>query len=291
MAFTVYTEDLFISTNEVGQVDTLVTDGVEDTYDVLNKDIADVGSTIQVSNQKKRLYDGGFEKNDDDTVTFNEVFPVGLQGVIPAVGTLSAAVYDTDSVPNVDDPRITEMSIIFGDLDDIHINYYVPKANEIGISISFVNLITSGGNPDLSIVQLACCNASGTALTYQATGTTLYTDQLAGFSTIAASGAAGVSYVDVVDAANGNFYFIAGDFIKINSGEPTQEIRRISSISTNRLNLDSALTFDHLEDETVYSSFREVKAKWTIPEGMTNGEAENFYNLVPKFILTERQRT
>lgn len=288
MSFKCWNDDPFTIATEVNEIDTFVGDGSDTSFPFPNKTVGEVGSTIQYSNVKKRLYDGGFTKTSTDVV-IDSAPPVGVQGIIPGQGTFIADAYDQETVEGVSSPRVKEMSIFFGDIDDIHINYYTPRASASGIAISFVNLITSGGNPDTSIVQLACCDASGNALTYQATGTTLYTDQLAGFSTLAASAAAGATTI-LVTSATGTYYFVTGDFIKINTGENTQEIRRISSRSYNTLTLSEALSYSHDAGETVYSSIREVKAKFTIPANMTNNEAENFYNLVPRIQFKTKQR-
>jgi hypothetical protein len=288
MSFKVWSDDPFTSVTEVNRSVPFTTDGT-DTYSHDPLTTTEVGATVQYSNIKKRLYDGGFTKNEDDTITLNTTPPVDLQGVIPGIGTIPVPVYDQETVDGVANSNIKEVSIYFGDIDDIHINSYLPRAASGGIEISFVNLITSGGNPGLSIVQLACCDATGTALTYAATGAAIYTDQLSGFSTLAASAAQGATTIQVASASS-NYYFISGDFIKINTGNNTQEIRRISSISYNTITLSEALSYDHDSAETVYSCIREVKAKFTIPEDMTGGEAENFYNLVPKIVGRTVQR-
>lgn len=288
MTFFCFSSDPFGAATEVHQVDTFVTDGT-DTYDVVNKDMEDVGATIQLSNLKYDLYNGGFTKNVD-SVTLKDTPPIGLQGVIPGVGTFTVELYDTATVDGVDSPNVKEMSIFFGDVDDIVTKMYLPTAGASGITISFVNLITSGGNPTTSIVQLACCDSSGNALTYQATGTTLYTAELTGFSTLAASSAQSASTITVV-SATGTYRFYPGDFIRINPSGLTTEIRRISSISYNTFTLNSPLDYDHLAGEAVYACVREVKAKWTIPENMTNHQAETFLNICPKIDYDEERRT
>jgi uncharacterized protein YqfB (UPF0267 family) len=289
MSFKLWSDDPFTAATEVNRSVPFTTTGSTATFSHSPLTTVEVGATIQYSNVKKRLYDGGFEKNEDDTITINVIPPADQQGVIPGIGTIPVPVHDQATVDGIANSNIKEVSIYFGDIDDIHINYYVPRAASGGIEISFVNLITSGGNPGLSIVQLACCDSSGSALTYAATGAAIYTDQLAGFSTLAASAAQGSTTLQVTSASS-NYYFIAGDFIKVNTGNDTQEIRRISSISYNTITLSEALSYNHSAGETVYSCIREVKAKFTIPEDMTNGEAENFYNLVPKFIGRTLQR-
>lgn len=287
MTLKIWFSDPFNDATEVGQIDTFVTDGVTDTYPFVNKPADQVGGTIQYSTTQKNQYNGGFTKTSSDII-INTIPPANLQGVIPAVGAINMAAYDNDDVEGVDNPRIKEEFAWVGDIDDIANYYYVPRPATPGIEIFFVNNITSV-TPDLSWVQLACCDAAGDSLTYAATGVSLYTDEIAGFSTLAASAAQSTNTL-LVDSATGTFYFIAGDYIYLSPGDPNSEIVQISSISYNTLTLAASLNYNHLEDEPVYTTVRKIALKETVPEDATGNTAANYYNISLKVRATRKQR-
>lgn len=287
MALTIFYQDPFITgVTEVGQIDTFTGDGIEDTFPLVNKTYLDVGSTIQIGTEEPLLWTGGFTKNNDDTITVASTPLAGSQGVIPAVGIIQLQAYDQATVEGVTDPLEGTTSVYFGDIEEIHLYKYEPRAGQVGIEILFVNNITSGGIPDLSWVS----TASGDSLSWTASGVSLYTDKLSGFGTLTASSNSGTNTL-LLDSATGTDYFIADDFVIINIGNPTAEIRRISSISYNTLTLSASFDYPHYIGEPVFSCLRQLDLRMVVPENFTANTAKNYYNISYKIKANQIQRS
>jgi hypothetical protein len=291
LAFTAYYQELFIAAGQIPQVDTFVGTGLATKFPTPNKSFTQIGNIIQYGTTEKFLYQGGFTKNNDNSVTLASAPLAGSQGVIPAINSIQIMAYDQTTVPGVSTPNIGYGSFWIGDdLTSIATNYYAAAAGQPGIQISLTNLITGAGLPDSTFLQLASSDVFGNALTYQATGTNFYTDQIKGFSTVAASGAASSTSILTV-SATGSSYFIPGDYIILNIGNPTAEIRRISSISYNTLTLSASTSYPHYVGEPIFSFAREIKVKMTMPYNFTNNTANNFYNMVPLITYNGVQRS
>lgn len=290
MSLYVYTAEPFITTNRAGQSSTFTTNGVSATYDVEDTPMAEVGGTVEYGNVQKRLYNGGFTKDDgDETVTFNEVPPAGLQGVIPATRAIVFDSYDTDTVSGVVDPRICVSYAYIGNVDDIANYSYIAKTGVTGIRFYVQDNITSVG-PDVSWYQMAVCDASGVAGTYMATGATASMNPISATAALAASGASGSWTITLTGTGSGTDIFQAADYIIINPGEVTSEIRRINSIAGNVLTLTSGLDSNHDADEGVFVCVRQYAIKQTVPEGATLGEAQTFWNATLEVLADKIQR-
>lgn len=285
-----YFTDPFTTASEIGQIDPFVTDGSAGPYPVVNKSVTDIASTVQVSSTQYFLYNGGFTKSVNG-VTLNSAPINGLQGVIPSLTGLNLTGYDNTNVTALG--NVEQVPIYLADIDEVYAYYYSNRPADPGIAISFVNNITSLSSASTSWLQLACANATGSALTYQATGTTLYTDNLKGFSTVATSVTAGVNIVDVVTPAAG-YYFIPGDFLWFNPGVAGQEIVRLTSFTTGAtsltLTMGASFNSPHSAGELVFSCAREFWVKQTIPLGITNNQPLNAYNLSLLVQATKVQR-
>ncbi len=290
MAIKCWNLELFIPSTLVGSIQTFVGDSSTTKFFTPNIPYTQIGPTLQYGTVQKFLYTGGFTKNNDDSVTIDTAPPLNSQGVVCSLSAIEIASYDTDSVANVTTPRYGYKNVYVG-TDEPHVYAYNPRIGERGIECLFVNNITGlTGLPDLSFVAMACCDAAGNALSYTASGVSLWTDKMTSFSTVAASSNSGTGNLLVV-SATGTDYFIAGDFIIVNIGQPTAEVIRISSISYNNLILASNFNYPHYIDESVFFYAREFSLRQVIPEGFTSNTAQNYYNLSYEVKANESQRS
>lgn len=276
MSLKLYFDIPFSSATEVNQINPFVTTTGEDTYAV--DDISTIGSTIQLSALLKRLFDGGFVKNGDNTITLDSVPAPGQQGVVSGLQSIISTTYDnTNVIPN---GNIEEFPFYLGNIEDPNFYYYTPQPGASGIQVFFTNNITGIG-PDLSWVQLASANAAGLALTYQATGTVLHTANMSSFSTVTASSAAGQNTI-IVGNAQAGFQFWPGDYLHFNFAQSNGEILQLSSVTiaaSTTLTLSGSFNFDHAVGEPVYFCARKFWCKRTTPIGYTANQATNYYNL------------
>lgn len=288
MSLVVYYQSPFNIGSEVGQVDTFSGNGVETTFPVINKPISDVAGTIQYSGTFKRRFNGGFSISGSNIVIDTPV-PNGVQGVIPAQVGIVLSGYDSDDVSGVDSPRVDIQPFYIGDVDDIGVYSYEPRAGQPGIALTVVDLISAVG-ADLTWLTLACSNpVDGTALTFLATGETLYTPRIYGFTQIASGGIwAGANHCIVETATS----IIAGDYIKIDTGSVSQEVIKVISITgTTQLNFDGTLNYSHSAGETVYSSLRKFFIRMEVPVNSTGNSAINLYDLSLNIAATKVTRT
>jgi hypothetical protein len=268
----------------IGQSATFVGNNVDDTFPYAP--VENVGSTLQYSSTEKRRYDGGYSVDTvDGTVTIDAVPPLGAQGVIPSSNALVLSAYDSDSVYGVDDPRIDIETFLIGDPDTISTYSYSPVTGQPGIGLTFVNLITSV-EPGVSWVQLACCDSTGSPLTFGATGDTLWITGFSAFTLVSASANANTTTIVVDDAST----FLEGRYVKLNSGNVTSEIIQVSDISGNTMTMASSFNYPHYIGETIYECLAPIAAKLIVPSNATGGQAANFYNLAMEVTAKKEQR-
>ena len=268
---------------EVGPVQQFVTDGTN-TVPVTDMPITSVGSTIQYSSTMKNQYNGGFTKSGSDIIL--DTSPVaGLQGCIPNSRYYNLAAYDQSIVEGNSNPRVNEETFYVGDVDDISQFQYLPASGAPGIALTFVNLITGIGAA-LSTVSLACTDGAGTALTYAGTGQTVYIPSFSAFGLVAASANQGTNSITCGAAST----FIPGRWVKFNSGEVTQEIIQVSSISNWTLTFASSFNYPHYVNETIYDCLQQMKGKFNVPENFTGGVATNILNIALKVRAAKSQR-
>lgn len=287
MALKFYYTDPFTVGTEIVPPDFFTGDGISTDFPVTNKSIYEVASTVQYSTTQLYLYAGGFSKDvTNSEVDLSVTPPVGSQGIIPGNVALTLSSYDSADVNGVPAPANEDEKYFYlADVDEINLYGYRPREDNYGIVLTFVDAITSAG-ADLSFVQMACCDYTGTALTYGATATNLYTPSLDQFGTVSASGTAGANTLSCVAAST----FIEGDYIFINFGNPTQEIVRFQSASGDVMTFVTNFNYDHAVDETLFATARQFSAKQIIPEGATGGTAENYINLYLSATATQYRR-
>jgi hypothetical protein len=155
-----------------------------------------------------------------------------------------------------------------------------------GLQISVINMI-SGANAQTSWIQFASADASGNAMTYGATGAPLYLPPLNAFTTLASTTVMGASSLIVGAASSSsNGQFWPGEYIRINAGNPTQEILHTSATnySTNILTIDGGgTTYSHSPGETIYGCGWKFYMQLIIPLNANNNTAVNVYNLGLEF--------
>lgn len=277
MALGFYLETSLTEDALVDPVDVFVGDGSTSTFTLVNKTASRLHSTIQVDGTQYYQYNGGFTKNTvNDTFTLSSAPAEGTAVIAPGVVQIPVPIFDQAVVSGVDDPLVTEVQFVVADPDEIHLFKYINMPQYDGIRLALTDLASSAG-ASVSWCQLACTNASGTPLTYAATGADLYLPALSAFGTVSSSGAAGASSVFTTSASD----FTVGQFININNGTATKEIRRIQEINsgTGKLGLTTNLDFSHSVSETIFACGWQVSLKVTMPENEASNTATNFLDI------------
>lgn len=275
MSLEFYYDESFSLASNLDPVDTFTGDGTA-TFTVTKKSGSELAATITAGNVQYYQFNGGFTKSGDD-FTLSTSPSIGSQIVAPGLIALTFSAFDQSVVSGVTNPQVSEIPFYLGDPDTIHLKTYTNLPQYTGIRITVQDLV-SGSGAELSWIQLACSDAaSGLATTYAATGEELLTSALYATGTLSASSAAGASSITVSGASGEGFW--AGDYVIINIGESTSEIRKISSVSGDTINFFTAFDYSHLEDETAYTMGRKFWAKVTIPENAANNQAFTFWDL------------
>lgn len=273
MPLDIYRDEPFNEGTLVDLVDIFTGDGSTVTFTVSNKTGTRIGSTIQFDNIQYYQYNGGFTKSGN-SFTLDSAPPENSQGVVPGITTITISAFDQDDIPGQTTPREAEVALYLVDPTEAALYEYENLPTNSGIALCFSDLITSTG-ADTTWVQLACSDPStGLALSYLATGECLYTPNISSFGLLASSISSGASSF-MCDSASD---FIDGDYIVINSGNPTQEITKISSIDETTIYTEE-LNFAHSAGETIYACGRKFWMKLTIPLDAFEGEAVNDYSL------------
>jgi len=282
MGIYLFIDESFTAGAQLDPVDTFTGDGVTQTFTLVNKTAQRLGSTITVDGNQYYQSNGGFTKNtSNNTFTMSVIPPLGSTIVAPGINQITFPVFDQEVVPGVTDPRVKEQPLWIGDSTEIQNNYYTNLPQFNGIQLSLNDLVSSVG-AQISWCQLACADGTtGLALTYEATGQPLYTGAIRAFGTVSASAVAGASSIFCASAST----FTVGDYVILNIGNATQEIRKISLVSSSSggyLGFSTQFDFDHYVDELIYACGRKFWIKVTVPENAANNEAVNFYDVAPR---------
>lgn len=284
MALSIYLRLPANGGTQVGQTSTFIGDNVSDVFTYGTSTTP--GSTIQYSSTQKLRWNGGWILGPGpQEITIDAVPPLGSMGVIPDASCLIMSAYDQDTVQGVSEPRVDEIVFYVGDVTEISTYSYTAPTDRPGLGLAFCNLVTSV-SPDVSWVQLACCDSNINPMTYGATGNTLWLNGLYAFSLVADDVPANTTTLEVDDAST----FTEGRFIKLNSGNITSEIIQVSSIVGNVMTMASSFNYPHFIGETVYECLIPVASKLTVPFNATGGVAANFYNLSANLIAKKEQR-
>ena len=277
MALSVYNNSTFVPGNQVVQPSTYSGDGSSDTFPLQN-DISsvNVADTIQVDLDYYLRALNGFSFPTTTTMQISEVPPDGSQILVPGKNAVVFSAFDQVTVSGVDSPANVD-EVAFWVADDgtgLTTTIYDSMPGTPGIGILFTNLVTAAG-AQTSWLQLACADASGSALTYQATGTTLYTGKYSGFTAMASACNALATTILTTTASSPDF--VVGDYIRINPGGGTQEDVQITAKSTNTLTI-SGTNFAHSTGEFIFMVGRKFWAKLTFPPDILAGAPASFYN-------------
>lgn len=277
MALKVYNLGVFAPAYEVGIVTGFTGDGTTITFPLAPKTSVTTGDTIQVDLDYFSRALGGFTFPDVNNVTLSEAPPLNSQGIIPGSSAVVAAGFDQVTVTGVTgSANVVDTPFwVAEDGSGLTTNIYDAEPGTPGIAILFSNMVTAAG-AQTSWCQLACADASGNALTYQATGATLYTAKYGGFTAMASACNAGATTLLTTSASS--TLFNAGDYIRINPGNPSQEDVQITAKSTNTLTI-TGTNFAHSEGEFIFMVGRKFWWRLTIPVDILGGEPGNFYNL------------
>lgn len=275
MALRVYRSFPFTPDSEIGLVNQYTGDGVTDTFTLTNNTSVTTGDTIQFDLVYYSRPLGGFTYPDLNHFELSSAPPSNSQGLAISTSVLEYSGFDQVTVDGAPSPAnvIEQRFYVADDGTELTTTIHDSQPGQIGVGILFSNLVTAAG-AQVSWMQLACANAAGDALTYQATGTTLYTAKFAAFSTLSASGAASTTTLTIASASG----FYAGDFVTINPGGGTEEDVQITSIASNTLTI-SGTNFPHNTGEFVFVRGRGFWSKCTIPVNALGGVAGNLINL------------
>lgn len=276
MALRIYSDFPFVPENEIGRVDTYTGDGSTTTFELRNKSSVTTGETIQADLVYYNRPLGGFTFPDTSHFTLSSAPPLNSQILAPSTATLVYEGFDQASVPGVSGTaNVIDKTfyLAVSDTDDLTSSIYENQPSAPGIAILFSNLVTAAG-ASTSWCQLACANVNGDALTYQATGTTLYTGTYYAFTQLAASATSGSTSLLTTGASA----LTLGDFLTINPGGGTSEDVRITSRTGNNITI-SGTNYPHYENEFIFMRGRQFWSRVTIPIDALGGEAGNLINL------------
>lgn len=271
--------------------DTFTGTGSQSTFTLRNKIAALTGGSIQADAVVYQRYLNGFNFPNNSTFTLSTPPPNNSQIVVPGTVGLNFNVYDVATIAGVSGAaNVNEQAFYLADdglgSQNILVNTYTNVSGNSGIAILFRNLATAAG-ASTTWTQLACADASGNVLSYQATGTTLYVHNFTALTSTSASAAA-LTTTLVVNSASA---FFPGDYFLINPGTGTQENPKILTInySTNTIT-HTGVNYSHLANEIVVMNGLQLFARGTLPIGTLNGVALSFINLGLTFdcLLTGR---
>lgn len=282
MAIGFYLSESFTSGELIDLVDVFVGNGVTTTFVCVNKSVQRLASTITVGSVQYAQYNGGFTKNvSNNSFTLASAPANGTVVVAPGINMLTFPVFDQDNVPGELKPRVNEQPFWLGDPTDINNQYYNNLPQFAGIQISINDLISATG-AQTSWCQLACADpTTGLAMTYGATGVALYTAAIQSFGVAFASATAGASSIFCSTAST----FLVGDYVTINLGTPSQEIRKVALVSNSSggyIGLTTTFDFPHYIGETIFTTGRKFWCKVTAPLDVGGGQAVNFYDEGPR---------
>ncbi len=273
MGLEFFYDETFSLATDLDPVDSFVGDGGV-TYTLVKKSGNALASTITAANLQYYQFNGGFTKLGN-TFTLSSAPAIGAQIVAPGIVALTFTVFDQDVVDGVTNPRVQEIPFWLGDGTQPHIFSYTNLPQFPGIRISFVNLVSAAG-ADLTWVQLACSDPlTGLAMTYAATGEPIYTAAIQAYGTLSASSAAGASSISTTSAPQ----FWEGDYVVINRGSGTEEIRKIASKTSTTLTFFTAMDYSHSSGQLVHAMGRKFWARVEVPLNASNNQAFNFWNL------------
>lgn len=278
MALRIYNFPIFTPAYECVQPSVYTGDGITDTF-VLQNDITSVniGDTIQVDLDYFSRALGGFTFPTSTTVQLSEIPDLNSQIIVPGNSYVLAEAYDQVTVSGETSPANVK-DVPFWVADDgagITTTIYDAMPGTPGINILFTNMVTAAG-AQVSWCQLACADASGNALTYQATGTTLYTGKYAGFTQMASACDALATTLLTTSASATTF--VPGDYIRLNPGGGNQEDVQITAKSSNTLTI-TGTNFAHGAGENIFTVGRKFFWRMTIPPNLLAGDPASFYNL------------
>lgn len=274
MSLEFFYDESFTVASDLSPLDQFVGTGVNNSFTLVHKSGTDLANTITAGSLQSYQFNGGFTKSGN-TFILSYTPNFGAQIVAPGLVTLTFDAYDQDKVDGIDNPRVKEKEFYLGDPTTCHTLSYTNLPQFTGIKISFVEAI-SGAGAALSWVQLACSDPStGLALTYGATGAPVYTGSMSSMGTLSASSGVGASSVFTTTASS----FGLGDYVILNIGNGTSEMRKIASKTNSSLTFFTAMDYSHASGEPIFTFGRKFWAKVTVPINAANNQAFNFWNL------------
>lgn len=277
MALRIYNNDNFSLGNQAIQPSTYTGDGSTDTFTLEHGTTSvNIADTIQVDLDYYLRALNGFSFPTVNTIQISEAPPLNSQVLVPGNNAVVFSAFDQVDISGVTSPANVQ-EVAFWVADDgagLTTTIYDSMPGTPGVGILFTNLVTAAG-AQTSWLQLACANASGDALTYQATGTTLYTGKYSGFTAMASACTALATTLLTTTASSTDF--VAGDYIRINPGGGTQEDVQITAKSGNTLTI-TGTNFPHSAGEFIFMVGRKFWARLELPVGILGSAPASFYN-------------
>ena len=267
-----YDESFTIGT-QLDPIDAYVSNGGS-TYTLVNKSSLNLAGTITANNLQYYQFNGGFSVSGNN-FTLSTSPPAGAMIVAPGLIALTFTVFDQLAVPGVSNPNVQEVPFFLGDPSQSCYFGYTNLPQFGGIRITFTDQV-SGSGAQLSWVQLACSDPlTGLAMTYGATGNYLETGGLTSLGTMSASSLPGASSISTISASS----YVVGDYMILNIGNATSEIRKISAVTSSTVSFVTTLTYTHFAGESLNDMGRKFWAKVTVPQNAANNQPFNFWNL------------
>ena len=218
----------FIPQNVIDQADQFTGDGSTTTYTLANKTTSHLAPSVLVDLNQYTQITGGFTVINSTQFTMAVAPAINSQILAPGTVALTFSAFDQPVIPGVSGTTANVDTETFWLADDglgtnnIFNNTFNAAPNSPGVAIFFQNLVTAAGAQTFWM-QLACADGNGNALTYGATGTTLYTGAFQAYSTLTASASASTKQLYVTNAAQ----FTPGDYFWVNPSGGTYENARI----------------------------------------------------------------
>lgn len=254
----------FTTATEVDQNDFFTGNGVNTTFDVINKPALSVGAVVQTTAAQYFRYNSGFSVNLGLSKVTLATAPANLsKGVIPGINKINIRAYDQAVVPGVTNPNIGTTIFYVADPFDIGVFEYLASVGFAGISVQPTDHDTGGGAA-ASWIQLAPMLPDGTEGTYGAPGAALNLGDIKGMSTVSVNFSSLSTSITVADGTQ----FVAGNYIAINVVGLNYEIVRVTNVVGNVLTI-LPCNSNHLAGEVIYQCGWGAYAKLTLPTSQT----------------------
>lgn len=272
-----YNSSLFTIASALDAVDVFISDGTTVTYQLVNLTGVRVGSTIQAGNYQYSRWSNpqGFSVSGN-SITLMSAPPAGTPIIINGTNYLLFQAFDQASAGGGSNTNIYQTSFYLADPSTINLWSYGALPTKSGIEISMKDM-GNGTGASPSWVAFAAADGNGNPLTFGSPGSPIDFSPLQANDTLQSGISSGATSLTV---ANGSAFSV-GRFIQLDTGNGTQETRRVQSISGNTLTLQTPTSYAHSSSATVFEMGIQIYAEVTIPINVSGGSPLTLRNLCP----------